>query len=215
VYKKLDSPPLQVKPIPILIIVYIVEQAYRSAGSDYERAVANMIVIAFFFLLRPGEYTGTASDETPFQLQDVNLYAQGRHLDVPTTSDADIGAAKSTSYTFTTQKNGHRSRKNGARIKWRLLVSVALSRQPFIVLDTTGRMVQNKLRYTDCSILSRHSSDRRQRQGCYGRLALRHDDQLQQYGNQCSLPMGRRRHGHAFWPHGSGPHTNYGSLDSI
>jgi hypothetical protein len=69
----LNSPPLWVNPIHILIISYIVEQAYRTGGTDDEREVKDMIVIAFFFLLRPGEYTGTASDNTPFQLPDVNL----------------------------------------------------------------------------------------------------------------------------------------------
>jgi hypothetical protein len=40
-------------------------------------------------------------------------------------------------------------------------------------------------------------------------------DGHQGHGNQCLLPMGRRSHDHAFWPHGSGPHTKDGSLDSI
>jgi hypothetical protein len=94
-----------------LIINYTAEQAYRRGGTDDERAIVDMIVIAFLFLLHPGDYMGMASDDTPFQLQDINLCVHGRHLDVMMASDADLGAATSTSYTFTTQKNGHRNKK--------------------------------------------------------------------------------------------------------
>jgi hypothetical protein len=72
------------------------EQAYHTGGTDDERAISDMIVIAFFILVRQGEYTGTASDDTPFQLHDVNLYVQGHHLDVLTASDTDIGSVAST-----------------------------------------------------------------------------------------------------------------------
>jgi hypothetical protein len=58
-----------------------------------------------------GGYTGTASDNIPFQLQDVNLYSHGRHLDMLTASAVDLGVATLMSYTFTTQKNGHRNEK--------------------------------------------------------------------------------------------------------
>jgi hypothetical protein len=112
---KLDSPLLQIKPIhihiTILIIIYIVEQACRPSGTEDELAIVYMLVIASFSLLRPGEYTGTASNDTPFQLQAINLYVQGRHLGVLTASDVNIEAVTSMSYTSTTQKNGHRNEK--------------------------------------------------------------------------------------------------------
>jgi hypothetical protein len=42
-------------------------------------AIADMVALAFFFfLLRPGEYTGTKSDMTPFRVQDVQLCTQYR-----------------------------------------------------------------------------------------------------------------------------------------
>jgi hypothetical protein len=95
-----------VKPIHITIIVYILAQAYEYHRSDSDLAVADMIVVAFLFLLRPGEYTVTTSNDAPFHLQDVNLYIGGRKLDSATASLVELHAATSVSYKFTTQKNG-------------------------------------------------------------------------------------------------------------
>ncbi|KAL7562531.1 hypothetical protein ACA910_008237 [Epithemia clementina (nom. ined.)] len=69
-------------------------------------AVANAIGIAFFFLLRPGEYTGTTTDNTPFRLADIQVAIGSRHLPWHTALTANLLAATSVSYTFTSQKNG-------------------------------------------------------------------------------------------------------------
>jgi hypothetical protein len=87
------------------------EQVYHTGGTDDERVITDMILIAFFFLLRPGEYTGTVSTVTPFQLQDINLYIYGRHLDLVKVLDVDLGPATLTSYNVRTQKNGHHNEK--------------------------------------------------------------------------------------------------------
>jgi hypothetical protein len=67
-----------------------------------------MIVLAFFYLLRPGEYTGTQTDNTPFRLEDVQLFVGARRLDLVRASDADLRAATHASLTFTSQKSGVR-----------------------------------------------------------------------------------------------------------
>jgi len=72
------------------------------------RAVANMIVLAFFFLLRPGECTGTTTDNAPFRLADVMLHIGRRQLDLTTSTEAELLAATSVSLVFATQKNGVR-----------------------------------------------------------------------------------------------------------
>jgi hypothetical protein len=110
-YKKDDAPSKRVKPIPILIIIYTLAQAYGDQRNDPELAIADMITIAFFFLLRPGEFTGTPSDDTPFRLQDVGLYIGPRNLDLTRASDAELDSATSVLYTFTTQKNGVKDEK--------------------------------------------------------------------------------------------------------
>jgi hypothetical protein len=110
-YHKVDNTPRRVKPIPVTIILYILAQAFGVARNDEDLAIADMIAIAFFFLLRPGEYTGTTTDDTPFRLEDVALYIHDRRLDVMTASTAELDAATSVSYKFTTQKNGTRDDK--------------------------------------------------------------------------------------------------------
>jgi len=71
-------------------------------------AVADMITIAFYFLLRPGEYTGNPSDTTPFRLRDVALFVGAVRLDLRTASNQDIATATFATLEFTTQKNGVR-----------------------------------------------------------------------------------------------------------
>jgi hypothetical protein len=72
-YEKDDAPPKCVKPVPIIIIIFIAAEAFGYTRSDEEMAIADMITIAFFFLFRPGEYTGTLSDDAAFKMQDVGL----------------------------------------------------------------------------------------------------------------------------------------------
>ncbi|EJK56345.1 hypothetical protein THAOC_23791 [Thalassiosira oceanica] len=72
-WKKEDPPPNRVKPIPVQVLR---SNAYlaRASNHDFNKATADMIMIAFFFLLRPGKYTveGSAEESTPFRLTDKN-----------------------------------------------------------------------------------------------------------------------------------------------
>ena len=63
-----------------------------------------MIVLAFFFLLRPGEYTATKSDTTPFRLCDVRLSVGSQYLDIFTATPEQLHTANFASLTFTDQK---------------------------------------------------------------------------------------------------------------
>jgi hypothetical protein len=67
-----------------------------------------MITLAFFFLLRPGEYTGTASDTTPFTLQDVQCWIGQQRLFATNIPLDDLPRVTFVALTFTTQKNGVR-----------------------------------------------------------------------------------------------------------
>jgi uncharacterized membrane protein len=67
-YGKAGDPPSQVKPLPIAVLLHAV-MTTLAAGNPESIAVANMITIAFFFLMRPGEHTAPSS--ASFQLQDV------------------------------------------------------------------------------------------------------------------------------------------------
>jgi hypothetical protein len=110
-YNKEDSPQHPVKPVTIIIIVFIMAHAFGDTRTDGEMAITGMITSTFFFLLQPGEYTDTVSDDAAFKLQDVHLYIQGRRLDSYNSSTAELKAAISVSYTFTAHKNGNRNEK--------------------------------------------------------------------------------------------------------
>ena len=59
-------------------------------------------------VIRPGEYTATPSETTPFHLADVQLSSGGVYLDIFTAPDAALDAATFVSLTFTNQKNSVR-----------------------------------------------------------------------------------------------------------
>ena len=107
-YAKLDPPPDRVKPVPIQLLFHALAVAHTAPTSIATLAITNMAVIAFFFLLRPGEYTGTTSDDTAFLLRDVQLFVGSRRLDLLLAPPTDLLAATAASLTFTTQKNGVR-----------------------------------------------------------------------------------------------------------
>ena len=106
-WKKEDPPPRRVKPIPIAVVRRLCEIAQAlPPDSHLLRAIADMIIIAFFYLLRPGEYTDSTSDTVPFTLGDVQLFLGPRRLNLLSTPEEELLRATSASLTFTTQKNG-------------------------------------------------------------------------------------------------------------
>ena len=64
-----------------------------------------MITLAFFFLLRPGEYTGHTANAKPFRLCDVRLRRGGTWLDVLTCPIHLLHQADYVTLEFTDQKN--------------------------------------------------------------------------------------------------------------
>lgn len=69
-WKREDALPKRVKPVPITIILCILQQAYRTKCHD-RQMIANIICVAFYYLLPPAEYTGTTADDQPFLMEDV------------------------------------------------------------------------------------------------------------------------------------------------
>lgn len=106
-WKSSDPAPLRVKPIPIQVIRRVATLSQLSSANDsLYQATTDMIILAFFFLLRPGEYTD--NDNTPFCLKDVQLFIGPRCLNLQTSSAAELAQARFGSLTFTDQKNGVR-----------------------------------------------------------------------------------------------------------
>jgi len=104
-HQKVDPPPSRVKPIPVQVVNAIVVASYCAQPVDETlRAFADMICLAFFFLLRPGEYT-IQKNNTPFRVRDTRLHIGGALLHPRTASVAQLNAVTSCSLIFTTQKN--------------------------------------------------------------------------------------------------------------
>ena len=61
--------------------------------------------LAFFFLLRPGEYTSTTNADATFSLADVRLFMGNCYLDLARAPIPFLNAAASVNLCFTTQKN--------------------------------------------------------------------------------------------------------------
>ena len=105
-YTKEDSPPSRVKPVPITLIIRVLRFALFTMPTSERIAIAHMICIAFYFCLRPGEYTGTTTDDQAFSLEDISFHLGDRMLNNISSPDHEIEAATAVKYTFTTQKNG-------------------------------------------------------------------------------------------------------------
>ena len=106
-FQKQDPSPHRVKPLPLPIIRHIAATAHASTDVALQ-AIADMIILAFFFLLRPGEYTGPSKDAQPFRLCDVTLHVGNTKLDPSAASDSSLFGATFVTLEFTTQKNGVR-----------------------------------------------------------------------------------------------------------
>ena len=111
-WKKEDPPPKRVKPVPVQVIRRIAFIAQHS-NCEHQKAIADMIILAFFFLLRPGEYTDTSTrtrnpDKAPFRLGDVQLFVGNTRLDILRAPAAVLLTATFASLTFDDQKNSVR-----------------------------------------------------------------------------------------------------------
>jgi hypothetical protein len=105
-YKKEDPPPTRVQPIPFPIIAHTAHLAY-TAHTLHGAAIANMLLLGFFFLLRPGEYAHTNNpDAAPFRLTDSHLLINDRRLNNTTCTEDKLLAVNYIALEFTTQKNG-------------------------------------------------------------------------------------------------------------
>ena len=113
-WAKEDDPPSRVKPLPTTLMRHTVTMATMPASPDAQ-AVADLLSLGFFFLLRPGEYMGTPTHATDdlFRLQNVRLWIGTRPLEHMSCPIPDLHAATFVALTFTRQKNGVRNETIG------------------------------------------------------------------------------------------------------
>lgn len=115
-YSKSDPPPRRVQPIPVQILRHLVREAYSDpAATESRRAIADLVVIAYYFLMRPGEYcTSTGEDSShPFHTDELELWVGQRQLDLALASDNDLLTATFCILAFSDQKNANRGEKVG------------------------------------------------------------------------------------------------------
>lgn len=105
-YSKEDPPPERVKPIPMQLTRHTVTSLQLD---ELSRAMADLIIIAVFFLLRPGEYCyNTDGNNAPFRLQDVSFELNDVQTNAVTVPLDLLATATLVLLRFTTQKNGIR-----------------------------------------------------------------------------------------------------------
>jgi hypothetical protein len=110
-YRDKDPAPRPQVALPVHAINLAASARNDMAAAPRDRATANLIVLAFYFLLRVGEYTLPAENRmtrtVQFRLGDFRFW-QGQTL-LPLTSDAALlAAASSVTLTMDNQKNGQR-----------------------------------------------------------------------------------------------------------
>jgi hypothetical protein len=107
-YAKQDPPPSRVKPIPFPLIATTAHLHYH-ANTPHASTLADMLLLGFFFLLRPGEYAHTSNpDASPFRLCDTHLFINNRRLHPDRCTVPDLRRVNYIGLEFTTQKNGVR-----------------------------------------------------------------------------------------------------------
>ena len=112
-WKRHDAPPTRVKPLPLDVIATVAHLA-DAAGTPFDAAVADCLVVGFYFLLRPGEYTGAPrTTDDLFRIQDVQCWIGDRRIDPLLSSEPELHAVTFVSLTFTSQKNGVRGETIG------------------------------------------------------------------------------------------------------
>lgn len=75
--------------------------------------MADLLIIGFFFLMRPGEYCDSGASKHPFRLRDIELHNHNTSLPWDTTPTTTLHRANFITLTFTTQKNAIRGEKIG------------------------------------------------------------------------------------------------------
>ena len=109
-WKKEDDPPSRVEPVPMAILL---QAAALCSNSNRDQATIDCMWMAFYYLLRPGEYANASGDaKHPFRLQDVGMKIGGRSFASAMTATYDqLLAATFSTLTFTSQKNGIKGEK--------------------------------------------------------------------------------------------------------
>jgi hypothetical protein len=115
-YSKTDPPPRRVKPIPIQVLRHVVQQGVADPNATNSRqTIMDLIIIAYYFLMRPGEYCTTSGEDAshPFHTDEVEFWRGSTMIDPATATDNALLTATFCILQFTDQKNANRGEKVG------------------------------------------------------------------------------------------------------
>ena len=106
-WTKQDPPPERVKPVPLQLVRHAIHQLDQT--DPLQAAIADALIIGFFYMLRPGEHTMDRSNDHPFRFQDVSFAIDATPAVNAVTVPLDRLAASNRVFSnFTTQKNGEK-----------------------------------------------------------------------------------------------------------
>jgi hypothetical protein len=115
-YSKTDPPPKRIQPIPIEVLRHLVTLIRADPiSTESRKAIMDLVIIAFFFLMRPGEYCNSTGEDSshPFHTDELELWRGQRKLDLVSASDHDLLTATFCILKFTDQKNANRGEQVG------------------------------------------------------------------------------------------------------
>ena len=116
-FSKLDPATVKKLPIEVDIPNRLAEKGYSHGANELSKAVGDLAIIAFYYLLRVGEYTSKATRNNTkqtkqFKLEDITFFKRVngrlRQLSRKNASDEDIMSADSCTLKIDNQKNGWR-----------------------------------------------------------------------------------------------------------
>lgn len=105
-YKKSDPPPERVKPVPVQLVQHA--NSVGNRGDPFVLAVLDLLILGFFFLLRPGEHTYDRENNTPFRLMDVSFQSPQGVFNATTITAEQLAECTKVHLEFTNQKNGEK-----------------------------------------------------------------------------------------------------------
>jgi hypothetical protein len=107
-YSKHDPLPCRVKPVPLQLLLQVIQHCGRTSDPRHN-AIGQMIILGFFFLLRPGEYAYVDNEDAhPFRLCDVHILQNNIWNDPMSCPEHHLTNATHVALEFTSQKNGVR-----------------------------------------------------------------------------------------------------------
>jgi hypothetical protein len=115
-YSKNDPPPRRVQPIPLPVLKHLVHMVTNDpASTESRQAIRDLVILAYYFLMRPGEYCTTPGEDAshPFHLDEVELWRGPRQFDLATASDHELLTSTFCMLVFSDQKNANRGEKVG------------------------------------------------------------------------------------------------------